>query len=123
MSNTSSDKLIQSMYRHLVLAYTSDEARDILLQKYPEAEGDLDDLIAQVNLEDESKTDELLDAVNKKQSKQKVDKPKAVTKMSQAHDIYAKAEDKSRKAMIAAFTDQLGLSKVAASTYYYSVKG
>lgn len=116
----SREQLVKSMYKHLVLAYTSEEARDILLQKYPDAEGYMDELIDEADAEALKQVNSLLEAVN---SKQKPQKEKAVTKMSRAHEMYAAAEDKSRKAMIALFVDELGLSKVAASTYYYNCKG
>lgn len=38
MSNT---QLLQSMFKHLTLSYSADEAREILIQKYPDAEGDI----------------------------------------------------------------------------------
>lgn len=113
----SRENLVKAMYKHLVVAYTPDEARDILLQKYPDAEGYVDEMIAEVDQEDERNA--LLEAVKQKQKPQK---EKPVTKMSLAQDLYAKAEDKSRKAMIELFMSELGLSKVAASTYYYNVK-
>lgn len=46
---------------------------------------------------------------------------KKVTNMARAREIYAKAEDKSRKAIIQLFMDQLGQPQATASTYYYSV--
>lgn len=127
-ANTSA-AVMQSMFNHLTASYTQDEAREILVQKYPEQEGAIKTF--QVAAKDEAETEstettKLATAVKQKTAKPKAVKaPKAVkvTKMDQARELYAAATDKSRKAMIEVFNKELGLSAAAASTYFYSVKG
>ena len=138
---TVSTGVIRSMYNHLVQTYSDEEARDILVQKYPEQEGEILELRSEVVSEDVGTEDEveLAQAVQAKVTKTKaskpakVAKPKAVkapkpvkakspSKMDRARELYTSATDKSRSAMIAVFGKELGLSKAAASTYYYSVK-
>lgn len=129
-SNTSA-AVMASMFKHLTQSYTADEAREILVQKYPEQEGDInlmsvEDVREAVGDAIETETAKLASAVKQKTAKPKAVKaPKAakVTKMDQARELYAAATDKSRKAMIEVFNKELGLSAAAASTYFYSVKG
>ena len=47
---------------------------------------------------------------------------KGESKMDKARALYAAASDQSRKAMIELFMSEIGLSKAAASTYYYTCK-
>ena len=147
---TVSAQVIQSMFNHLAASYTEDEAREILVQKYPAeqsriyAMGKLVNGTVEVTTdsdEDESTetdTSKLAKAVKVKTAKPakakpakvakapkqpKAAAPKKVTKMDQARELYAAASDKSRKAMIEVFGKELGLSTAAASTYFYTVKG
>lgn len=137
-------QVIQSMFNHLTASYSADEAREILVQKYPGMEGDITALkvdptkygvtkvemgkvVSTVPAGEGDEDSELVKAVKektKKVAKPKADKaPKAESKADIARRLYAEAEDKSRAAMIAVFMDQLGMSKAAASTYFYNVKG
>lgn len=138
MSNVSAN-VIQSMFNHLTASYSEGEARDILVQKYPESESlikefKVDGLRTTVVemgkvksvTEAGSETAELTKAVKAKVAKVKSEKPtkeKKVSKVDQARDLYNAAADKSRGAVIAIFMEKLGMSKAAASTYYYNIKG
>lgn len=135
--------VMQSMFNHLTnnsgsaAAYSEDEAREILVQKYPEQESviktfQISTASTEADAEEVSDTEKLATAVKAKTAKPKAVKPakapKApkeakVTKMDRARELYAAASDKSRKAMIDVFGKELGLSAAAASTYYYTVKG
>lgn len=132
MTTNTSSAVIASMFNHLTQSYSADEAREILIQKYPEQEGEINLLDADAARESvveaiETQTQKLATAVKQKTAKPakaaKAPKAKKVTKMDQARDLYAKAKDKSRAAMLEVFNKELGLSKAAASTYYYTVKG
>lgn len=153
--NTVSATVIQSMFNHLAASYTEDEAREILVQKYPDAE----DVLANIKPENYRVTKVEMGSVSEviepaaevevkakpakkakapkaekpaKVAKEKAPKaekpvveaaPKAESKADRARAMYAAATDKSRAAMIALFMAELGMSKAAASTYYYNVKG
>lgn len=141
MTTTTTTAVIASMFKHLTQSYSADEAREILIQKYPESEGDINALQVETATAEavadaiETQTEKLAAAVKQKTAKAKPAKvakapkaPKApkvkkVTKMDQARELYAAASDKSRKAMIEVFGKELGLSAAAASTYFYTVKG
>lgn len=133
-----SQQVIQSMFNHLVASYTPEEAREILVQKYPDV--DANDLVVdatkygvttvemgKVKSTPESSNGDLMKAVKVKTAKPKkvaADKgPKAESKVDLARKLYADSADKSRGAMIAIFQANLGMSKAAASTYYYNIKG
>lgn len=124
--------VIQSMYKHLVQSYDSSEAREILIQKYPDSEEEImglnessDQNEVDASAED-TENEKLTRAVKQKTAKApKAVKPvaeKKVSKMGIARDLYAKATDKSRKAMIEVFMKELGLPSTTASTYYYNIK-
>lgn len=125
--------VMNSMFKHLTQTYTADEAREILIQKYPDQENDIELLEASpvsanaVADAIETETQKLTKAVKAKVAKPAkapaAPKAKKVTKMDQARELYAKATDKSRTAMLEVFNKELGLSKAAASTYFYTVKG
>lgn len=133
MSNVSAN-VIQSMFNHLTASYSPDEARDILVQKYPDAESTIKEFkvdslrttvveMGKVKSVTEAGSD-LVTAVKTKVAKPKAEKaPKAESKVDQARAMYMSAENKSRSAMIALFQEKLGMSKAAASTYFYNVKG
>lgn len=140
--------VVESMFKHLTQSYSEEEAREILIGKYPEQEGE----IIMLSIRPEERTqldndmrevDKLVDAVRRKQSQKPAKVAKAVkaakpakvakspkaaktprgdSKMSKARELFAKAKDQSRKAMIAVFVKELGLSPVAASTYFYNCK-
>lgn len=126
-------QVIQSMFKHLVQSYTADEARDILLQKYPTFEDTIKELKA-----DDVQMREVATPTLKEKAvkvvKEKVAKPKAVkiakttnapkgeSKRSQALALYNGSTDQSRKAIIQLFVSKLGLSATAASTYHHWCK-
>lgn len=116
-----SEQVIKSMYKHLIQSYSSDEAREILVQKYPEAEGDIENLTIEVDTA-EPVVETTLSKVKRAATKQKPAKAPKESKMARARDLYVAATDKSRGAMIQVFGKELGLSKAAASTYFYTVK-
>lgn len=130
---TVSTQVLTSMFKHLTASYSVEETRDILLQKYPDAEADIELIVEETPVgvssvveAIENQTAKLASAVKQKTAKpkkEKVVKAKAESKMDKARAIYAAAEDKSRKAMLEAFNKELGLSKAAASTYFYTIKG
>lgn len=139
MSNVS-NQVLQSMFNHLTASYSADEARDILVQKYPDSEAEIKaidpsqftvtkvemgkvvSVTEPASIEADS-TAKLKSAVKAKTAKPKAEKAtKGASKADQARELYAKAKDKSRAAMIAVFQEKLGMSKAAASTYYYNVK-
>ncbi len=141
MSNVSA-AVIQSMFNHLTASYSESEARDILVQKYPESESAIREIKAEnfrttvvemgkvksvaepVTIETAPSVVELKTAVKAKIAKPKAEKAaKAPSKVDQAREIYEAAADKSRGAVIAVFMEKLGMSKAAASTYYYNIKG
>lgn len=150
-----STAVLESMFNHLTQSYSADDAREILIGKYPEQEGviltfKLSSTSDEVPLEaDAPEAPVVLEKVStakppkaakpkaekapkaaKPKVAAKVAKPKAekapkakkASKMDQARELYAKASDKSRKAMIELFGKKLGLSPAAASTYFYTVK-
>lgn len=152
MSNVST-QVLQSMLNHLTASYTEEEAREILKQKYPDAETVLASIrpenyrVTSVEMGSTIKVTEpstvsltettddapatgntakLKSAVKAKVAKQpkaaKAPKATKVSKVDQARELFAKATDQSRGAMIAIFMDKLGMSKAAASTYYYNIK-
>ena len=133
MSNVSAN-VIQSMFNHLTASYSPDEAREILVQKYPDSESTIKEFkvdslrttvveMGKVKSVTEAGSD-LVAAVKTKVAKPKTEKaPKAESKVDLARAMYVAAEDKSRAAMIALFQEKLGMSKAAASTYFYNVKG
>jgi hypothetical protein len=117
------------MFKHLTSSYSVEEARELLLQKYPDAANDIELIVVETpmaqNVADaiDTETKKLTAAVKEKTAKaKKVSKPKTESKMDKARALYAAAEDKSRKAMLEMFNKELGLSKAAASTYFYTVK-
>lgn len=140
MSNVSAN-VIQSMFNHLTASYSENEARDILVQKYPESESMIKEFkidglrttvvemgkvksVTEASTETAPATVELKKAVKAKIAKPKAEKAaKAPSKVDQAREIYEAAADKSRGAVIAVFMEKLGMSKAAASTYYYNIKG
>ena len=135
MSNVSA-AVIQSMFNHLTSSYSADEAKEILIQKYPESEGDIQTLVVDPSKYGITKVEmgkvvevtppatELTKAVKEKVAKPKKEKAtKTESKVDIARKLYTEASDKSRGAMIKVFMDNLGMSKAAASTYYYNVKG
>lgn len=140
MSNVSAN-VIQSMFNHLTASYSESEAREILVQKYPESESMIKEFkidglrttvveMGKVKSVTEASTEtapaavELKNAVKAKVAKPKAEKAaKAPSKVDQAREIYEAAADKSRGAVIAVFMEKLGMSKAAASTYYYNIKG
>jgi hypothetical protein len=117
-----SEQVIKSMYKHLIQSYSADEAREILVQKYPEAEGDIENLSAEIDQDPDPVQPSALAAVKKAVAKQKPAKAPKNTKMARARELYENSTDKSRSAMIEVFNKELGLSKAAASTYFYTVK-
>ena len=134
---TVSTNVIQSMFNHLTASYSADEAREILIQKYPDAEGDINLLTAPevetaevesvetepvVEAQPEPDLVKAVKAKTAKPVKPKQAKAKAETKADIARKLYAEATDKSRGAMIKVFQDKLGMSKAAASTYFYNIK-
>lgn len=129
-----SENVMASMFNHLTASYSPTDARVILKEKYPHAAEAIDGfeyddtMLHQIAVGDalEANTTKLKQAVRtakEKIAKAKADKaPKAESKMDKARAIFIAAEDQSRKAMIEQFTQTLGMSKAAASTYFYAVK-
>lgn len=118
---------IQSLFNHLCKSYSEEEAKEILIQKYPDAEDDINYVVSELPRDPVVEVNTLARAVEAKQAKPKAEKKTRAkqtgSKMDKARQMYAAAEDKSRKAMMELFMSELGLGKAAASTYYYSVKG
>lgn len=146
MSNVS-EKVLQAMYNHLIMSYSADEAKDLLIQKYPDAEADIELLVAEAEGDDiavnhdsaQADIDKLQKAVKAKveakpkakkaakpkaEKQPKVAKPKGEkgSKVDQARDLYIAATDRSRTAIIELFMQKVGLTKAGASTYYYNLK-
>lgn len=140
MSNVSSvsSNVISSMFNHLMQSYSEEEARFLLIQKYPDSA----DVISQINPDEYRRTVvemgsavKVIDAVEpqepkqakavkgRKPSQKATSAPKKETKADVARRLYSEATDKSRGAIIQLFIDNLGMSKAAASTYFYNVKG
>lgn len=132
-------EMIQSMFNHLAVSYSADEAREILVQKYPEMAAEINEIqltvdpskygvttveMGKVTKRTKAGKSDLAEAVKAKTKK--VAKPKdekAASKVDLAKALYAKSKDQSRGAMIKVFMEQLGMGKAAASTYYYNIKG
>lgn len=116
---------IQSLFNHLSKSYSAEEARDILVQKYPDAEDDITYALDSYEAPavEENTLAQAAEAKQKPKAEKKTRTKQAGSKMDQARQMYAAAKDKSRKAMMELFMAELGLGKAAASTYYYSVKG
>ena len=139
MSNPSTN-VIQSMFNHLTASYSADDAKEILVQKYPDSESVIKEFtvdslrttvveMGKVKSVKEAGSD-LVTAVKTKVAKPKAEKapkvekaPKAESKADKARVMYTESEDKSRATMIAMFMEKLGMSKAMASTYFYSCKG
>lgn len=127
-----SNELIRVMFKHLVKTYSVEQAREILVTKYPNSkelimslesvEPTVDETVGAVS---EGALEKVKKAVKEKTAKPKVVKPakeKAESKMDKAKALYAELEDKTRKNVIAQFVEQIGLTQAAASTYYYNIK-
>ena len=131
MSNVTST-VIQSMLNHLAVSYSEDEARNILVQRYPDRQNEIRDmvivnaLVSKVEEEEPSVDLNRIDSpapVKTKQSKPAKDPAeKKASKMDAARELFVNAEDKSRKTIIDRFVSELGMSKAMASTYFYAVK-
>ena len=145
MNKQLSPAMIEVMFAHLMKTHSEQEARDLLIEKYPDSEGDI--LIFNPNEDTEVElVTPSLEAVEveaeveieaepvkiKKEAKVKVQKApkveapaveKKASKADQARELFQAAEDKSRGAMIKVFMEKLGFSKAAASTYFYNVRG
>lgn len=146
MNKQLSPAMIEVMFAHLMKTHSEQEARDLLIEKYPDSEGDIlifnpnedtevelvtptfEAAEAEVEAEVEAQPAEK-PAKAKKESKvkaPKAEKPaveKKVSKVDQARELFQAAEDKSRGAMIKVFMEKLGFSKAAASTYFYNIRG
>lgn len=127
-----SNELIRVMFKHLVKTYSLEQAREILVTKYPNSkelimslesvEPTVDETVGAVS---EGALEKVKKAVKEKTAKPKVVKPakeKSESKMDKAKVLYAELEDKTRKNVIAQFVEQIGLTPAAASTYYYNIK-
>lgn len=138
MSNVSAN-VIQSMFNHLTASYTEAEAREILVQKYPESESLIQEIkpenyrvtkvemgkVKSVAEPATLETEGLKNAVKAKTAKPKAEKPakeKKVSKASLAREIIAKSADKSRDAIVPQFMEQLGMTKSIAAAYFYHFK-
>jgi hypothetical protein len=105
------------MFYHLTQTYTEDEAREILIQKYPEYEGDINLMVATTDVEEDN---DLASAVRAKTSKSsRPPKTPKVSKLALAKELYDASDDKSRKAMISVYIKELGLNATVASSYFY----
>lgn len=118
-----SNELIRAMFKHLVKTYSLEEAREILITKYPNSK----ELIMTFEKTDEQPLSEnaletVQKAVKERIAKPKVIKEKAESKMDRARKLYEEAEDKSRKVIIGLFMAELDMSQAAASTYFYNCK-
>jgi len=139
-----SEQVMQAMFNHLVQSYTTEEAREILIQKYPEAEGDIS-LMTGMSLpeipEDEPAVEQtkLVKAVKEKVAKPakakavKAPKPakvkvernaRANSKLARARELFINLtkQGKSRGEIINAFMTELEMQKAGATTYYYNVQ-
>ena len=125
-----SNELIRVMFKHLVKTYSLEQAREILVTKYPNSK-ELIMSLESVNEPEvvetvsEGALEKVKKAVKEKTAKPKVVKPakeKGESKADRAKALYATLEDKTRKNVIAQFVEQIGLTPAAASTYYYNIK-
>ena len=125
-----SNELIRVMFKHLVKTYSLEQAREILVTKYPNSK-ELIMSLESVNEPEvvetvsEGALEKVKKAVKEKTAKPKVVKPakeKGESKADRAKKLYAELEDKTRKNVIAQFVEQIGLTQAAASTYYYNIK-
>lgn len=138
MSNVSAN-VIQSMFNHLTSSYSESEARDILVQKYPDSESLIKEIkpenyrvtsvsmgkVKSVSEPVSIETDGLKTAVKVKTAKPKADKPvkeKKVSNASRAREIIAASTDKSRDSIVAQFMEKLGMEKSVANAYFYHFK-
>lgn len=124
-----SNELIRVMFKHLVKTYSVEQAKEILVTKYPNSKElimsleNVEPEVAETVSEDA--LEKVKKAVKEKTAKPKVVKPakeKAESKADRAKALYATLEDKTRKNVIAQFVEQIGLTPAAASTYYYNIK-
>ncbi len=139
-TNETNSSVIQNMFNHLATAYSAEDAKDILLQKYPDAKEVLDNIdagqfrITKVEMGTPYKVIEavgtgtgkstLKEVVKAKVAKpSKVVEPKGTSKRELAQKLFNASTDKSRAAIIDLFVKELGMTKAGASTYFYSVKG
>lgn len=125
-----SNELIRVMFKHLVKTYSLEQAREILVTKYPNSK-ELIMSLESVNEPEvvetvsEGALEKVKKAVKEKTAKPNVVKPakeKSESKMDKAKALYVELEDKTRKNVIAQFVEQIGLTQAAASTYYYNIK-
>lgn len=108
-------KQVQSLLNHLTKTYSVDEAREILIQKYPNMQKEIEAM----NIET---TEIKTEAFTAKDAKPKTPKKtKKVTNAARARELFAAAEDKSRNAIIDLFMRELGQNRNVASVYYYNV--
>ena len=125
-----SNELIRVMFKHLVKTYSLEQAREILVTKYPNSK-ELIMSLESVNEPEvvetvsEGALEKVKKAVKEKTAKPKVVKPakeRGESKADRAKKLYAELEDKTRKNVIAQFIEQIGLTPAAASTYFYNIK-
>lgn len=109
-----STKALQSLYNHLTKSFSAEEAREILIQRYPEAEGDIHLLV-----DGEDKEPELKTVVKAQVSKTSSAKK---TQIERVAELYAAAEVKTRAVMIPLIVEALGVSAATANVYFYKVK-
>jgi len=124
-----SETVIHSMFKHLAASYSSEDARTILKQKYPhdaeaidQFESHQSDIIENTSVSQEDRDKKLKAAVKQKISKPKAEKPKTDSKISRARDLYASALDKSRPVIIDLFMKELDMSQSVATSYFYNIK-
>lgn len=135
---------IKALYTNYCKKHDPEVAFSMLVDKYPDLEGEL---LAIVDGEDDSLPPEMTfeapetyfddkiepeivteapkkvnETKRPKVTKPKAEKSTAPSKAQQAYDIYAKAVDQSRKAMMKVFIEQLGLTPNGASTYVANCK-
>jgi hypothetical protein len=136
MTNVSAN-VIQSMFNHLSASYSADEAKDILVQKYPESETLIKEFkvdglrttvvemgkVKSVTEAGSTVATDLKTAVKTKVAKPKTESaPKKESKVDLARAMYNQSENKTRAVVVAMFMEKLGMSKAMASTYFYSCR-
>lgn len=143
-------RAIKSIYTGLVNKYGEQVAIERFLEKYSEYEGDLmlilsgeDDIDQSMKIQGEAVDfneneeileEEIVEEVKaqpktveqpkqevKKEPKVKKVKERVISKAELARQIYANAEDKSRKVITARFVSEVGLTTAGANTYFNTI--
>jgi len=122
-----SNELIRTMFKHLIKTYTVEEAKELLITKFPAATEFVKELSAD-DFKDEDRVQIAKVARVKAEKAVKEGKTKRTrtttgpSKKDRAMELYKNSLDKSRKDMIELFVNELEMAPSSASNMYHTCK-